>query len=264
MIQDAMKKLRQHQVARAFRATPNAATTATRDLAPEISIKELIAMAYKLKEYLTIWYVMTPKVPPGEILKAEATEFFPRLIVFHPSALNKVTAAIKESNDEYNADGTYTIKPQLVLRNYKEWRPRNMDTNLLENYIKMLEDTIDAEGVYPMLGSLEHEDGRLTLVSFATNAETMLGAIQYRCRKKPLTRALIGMDNWNKKDPTATLDDSCVIIFDITRGNANLGVLEYTWDDDCGNAIVEPVNWDNAHWKEAYKTLLVDMAAWIQ
>lgn len=138
-----------------------------------------------------------------------------------------------------------------------------MKTDILVNYIKMLENIIDAEGVYPMPGSLEHEDGDLTLVSFATNAETMLGAIQYRCRKKPLTRALIGMDSWNKKDPTATLD-SCVIIFDITRGNANLGVLEYTWDDDCGNAIVALVNWDNTHWKEACKTLLVDMAAWIE
>lgn len=124
MIPDAMKKLIQQQVARAFTSAPDTATTATRDLAPEISIKEFIAMAYKLKEYLTIWYVMTPKVPPGEILKAKATEFFPRLIVFHPSTLDKVIAAIKEGNDEYNADGTYTLKPQLVLRNYKEWRPR--------------------------------------------------------------------------------------------------------------------------------------------
>lgn len=138
-----------------------------------------------------------------------------------------------------------------------------MKTDILVNYIKMLEDIIDAEGVYPMPGSLEHEDGDLTLVSFATNAETMLGAIQYRCRKKPLTRALIGMDTWCKPNQGTTLD-SCVIIFDITRGNANLGVLEYTWDDDCGNAIVAPVNWDNAHWQIAYKTLLADMATWIQ
>lgn len=119
-----MKKLSEQLLARAFRATPNAATTATSDHAPEISIKEFIAMAYKLQEYLTIWYIMTPEAPPGKILKAKATELHPRLIVFPPSMLNKVIATIKEGNDEYNADGTYTLKPQLVLRNYKEWRPR--------------------------------------------------------------------------------------------------------------------------------------------
>lgn len=124
MMPNAMKKLRQQLLARAFRATPNAATTATRDLAPEISIKEFVATVYELKEYLTIWYIMTPEVPPGIMLVAAATQFYPRLVVFHPGTLNRVIAAIDELNDEYNADGTYTLKPQLVLRNYKEWRPR--------------------------------------------------------------------------------------------------------------------------------------------
>lgn len=125
------------------------------------------------------------------------------------------------------------------------------DMELVDTYIQMLADTLDAEGIYPMPAVVSGKQNAFYM--YDCSPQHMLDDIQVLMGEH-LSEIIFGLDSYTAEGQGTTLD-SAVIIFHLQRaGTSRIGVWEYSWNE--GQPVTYPVNWENAWWRDVYAKML--------
>jgi hypothetical protein len=126
------------------------------------------------------------------------------------------------------------------------------EISVLQQFISLAKRMMDENGCYPFPGILKKTDGSLEVQSFMCQPYEMFRRVTELARRPDFEEEVFGLDCYTKEGQGTELD-SCVVIFHVKRGSpTNLGILEYQWDQEEGEVITKPVNWENKFWNEAY------------
>lgn len=129
-------------------------------------------------------------------------------------------------------------------------------TKLVDQFIRMLQYSLEPDGVPNMPGIIQGQDLEIAMYA-AIDPYVMLDGIQRRCCRGDVVEFVCGLDTRMREGQGATMD-SGVVIFHARRGKpTRVGLWEYEGDE------YKPVTWENEFWNAAYAELGETMARWV-